>query len=417
MKKINYSIFPILAVAALFVLVGPSRASAAIQPVFGALGTYGVVSETFTNSNTSPYTQIFGDVCATTQPTTVPLLISGITSTPCAPAIGDDQTTALADLNAQATASCTSILTTGLVATNNLNEGDIDGAGASPAGTYTTGCYKTVGAMNVTTGTTVTLTGAGTYIFKSTGGAITTGADSEVVLVGASACDVFWTPVAATTLGANSTFIGTVIDAAGISIGDTVTWTGRALAYGGTVTSDGDTVDSVNTITVPACTNPASLTVTKTVINNNGRTKVVSDFPLFVGATSIVSGILNNFAAAVYAITETIDTNYVQSFGGDCDTNGNITLSADGSYLCTITNDDTAIPNPGGHRRDIVITYVAPVATTTPFVAPPYFYIPSFPNTGFPPAGQGAQGNMVILFGFLALVSASLVIVSRKQTS
>lgn len=69
----------------------------------------------------------------------------------------------------------------------------------------------------------MTLDGAGTYIFRPTG-ALGTTAGSSVILNGASECDVFWAPTAATTLGANSTFIGTVIDAAGITIGNTVNW-------------------------------------------------------------------------------------------------------------------------------------------------------------------------------------------------
>jgi len=74
-------------------------------------------------------------------------------------------------------------------------------------------------------------------------GALTSSANSIVALAnGASACDVWWTPTAATTLGANSTFIGTDIDASGIAIGSNVSWTGQALAFGGTVSTDSDTI-------------------------------------------------------------------------------------------------------------------------------------------------------------------------------
>jgi hypothetical protein len=99
----------------------------------------------------------------------------------------------------------------------------------------------------------VTLNGAGVYIFRP-GGALNTGADSSVVLAGgACAADVFWAPVGATTLGANAalsltpTFAGNILDAAGITIGHFANLTGRALAFGGTVTTDADT------ITVPTC--------------------------------------------------------------------------------------------------------------------------------------------------------------------
>jgi hypothetical protein len=107
--------------------------------------------------------------------------------------------------------------------------------------------------MNVTVSTTVTLNGAGVYIFRP-GGALNTGANSKVVLAGgACASDVFWAPVGAVTLGANAalsatpTFVGNILDAAGITIGHFANLTGRALAFGGTVTTD------ANTITVPSC--------------------------------------------------------------------------------------------------------------------------------------------------------------------
>ena len=86
-------------------------------------------------------------------------------------------------------------------------------------------------------------------------GALNTGANSMVILAGgACASDVFWAPVGATTLGANAalsptpTFVGNILDAAGITIGHFANLTGRALAFGGTVTTDADT------ITVPTCT-------------------------------------------------------------------------------------------------------------------------------------------------------------------
>lgn len=107
--------------------------------------------------------------------------------------------------------------------------------------------------MNVTVSTTVTLDGAGVYIFRP-GGALVTGANSQVILSnGACASDVYWAPVGATTIGANAalsptpTFQGNILDAAGISIGHFANLTGRALAFGGTVTTD------ANTITVPTC--------------------------------------------------------------------------------------------------------------------------------------------------------------------
>lgn len=216
---------------------------AAIAPGLGTTSTFGVVSSTFTNANTGTQTIVNGDVCFTTGPTTSPMTITGATVTPCTPATGNDQGLALAALISE---PCTS-----------LGAGDItlDGVsvGANPPGVFNPGCYSSGGAMNLTVSTTLTLNGPGVYIFKP-GGALNTGANSTVILTnGACASDVFWAPVGAATLGANAaasptpTFSGNILADAGITIGHFANLTGRALAFGGTVTTD------AVTITVPSC--------------------------------------------------------------------------------------------------------------------------------------------------------------------
>ena len=242
-----------LVFAALFLFTYSGAVLAATAPPLGSTSTYGVVSQTFTNSNTAPQTIINGDVCYTTPPVTPPLLITGATVVPCPPATGTDQGLAVANLNGQI---CT-FLGAGAITLDSVI------IGANPPGTIPPGCYSSGGAMNVTATTTVTLNGAGVYVFRP-GGALTTGANSRVILAnGACASDVFWAPVAATTLGANAalsptpTFVGNILDAAGISIGQFANLTGRALAFGGTVTTN------AVTITVPTCapfgSNPANI--------------------------------------------------------------------------------------------------------------------------------------------------------------
>lgn len=217
---------------------------AATAPNLGTTGTYGVISSTFTNSNTSPQTIINGDVCFSTGPTTPPLSITGATRTPCPPQTGLDQAAATANANGQL---CT-FLGAGAITLDTVV------IGSNPPGTIPPGCYTSGGAMLITATTNVTLNGAGVYIFRP-GGALTTGANSNLILAnGACASDVFWVPVGATTLGANNalsptpTFSGNILDAAGITIGHFANLTGRALAFGGTVTTD------AVTISVPTCT-------------------------------------------------------------------------------------------------------------------------------------------------------------------
>ena len=226
-----------------FFLANGVTALAATAPNLGSDSTYGVVSSTFTNANTSPQTIINGDVCFTTGPTTPPLAITGATVTPCPSATGVDLGVALANLNGQA---CTFLGAAAIAL-------DAVVVGTNPPGTIPPGCYFSGGAMNITLSTSVTLNGPGVYIFRP-GGALNTGANSGVILAGgACAADVFWAPVGATTLGANAapsmapTFVGNILDAAGVTIGHFANLTGRALAFGGTVTTD------ANTIAVPTC--------------------------------------------------------------------------------------------------------------------------------------------------------------------
>jgi len=199
--------------------------------------------------------------------------------------------------------------------------------------------------MNI--GGPLTLSGSGTYIFRPVG-ALTSTDNSVITLTGASACDVFWTPSAATTLGANTTFAGIVIDAAGITVGANTIWTGAALAYGGTVTTD------TNTITLPTCAatpggsgvRSGTINVVKNVINDNGGTKTIADFPLFVNGTSVISGVTNSFEAPAdaYVVTETSNANYTTAFSGDCYTNGHVNLSPGDIKTCIVTNNDIGTP-------------------------------------------------------------------------
>lgn len=213
-------------------------AYAATSPNLGAAGTFGILSGTYTNS--AGGTTINGDLGYTTGPATNPA-VSG--STHAADGTyaqaGIDQGTALTALNSQ---PCTYTFPTGAVdLATDTNHG--------PVGVYTPGVYCTTASSAASVGTAgITLSGNGTFIFR-VNGALTTTANSVVTLAnGASACDVWWTPAAATTLGANSTFAGTYINASGITVGSTVAWTGRALAFGGTISTASDT------ITVPTCT-------------------------------------------------------------------------------------------------------------------------------------------------------------------
>jgi Ice-binding-like len=227
---------PLLAACA--VVLAVPTANAATSPGLGMASTFSILASTYTN--TAAGTTINGDVGYTTGPVVKPI-ISGTfhVADGTYNQAGIDQNTALGALASQ---PCTFDFPNGAIDLSTAPNGGT--AGTFPPGVY---CTHTAGAASVGTAGII-LTGSGTHIFRING-ALTSVVNSAVTVAGgASPCDAFWTPIAATTLGANSTFLGTDIDASGITIGSTVTWTGRALAFGGTVSTDVDTIN-----TVPAC--------------------------------------------------------------------------------------------------------------------------------------------------------------------
>ena len=204
--------------------------------------------------------------------------ISGVPAGAIYTQAGSDQATALTALNSGVNATCDFTFAPGDIdlATDMTH---VTAGYGSAIGVYYPGVYCTAGvASALSIGVAgITLTGAGTFIFRNDG-ALNTVTGSSVTLNGASACDVFWTPNGATTLNSNSTFKGTVIPilaaAHDITAYAGVAWIGRALTYGHTVTTPGANV----IITVPICTSP-QLTLVKTITNDNGGTRTVADFP------------------------------------------------------------------------------------------------------------------------------------------
>ncbi|MDO8572970.1 MAG: ice-binding family protein [bacterium] len=338
-KSNKNSIIAALAVSFILGLTGPISAFAATTPSLGEAVTYGVLGSTYSNTTV---TTINGDVGFTTGPAVAPLGVHTNygSGAPYATA-GTDQGDALTNLNGQ---TCTFTFTPGAI---NLSTDTTHG----PIGIYTPGVYCSTGAMDV--GGPLALNGSGTYIFRPVG-ALTSPAGAVITSTNASACDVFWTPAAAMTLGANNTFMGTVIGNAGITVGANTTWIGRALSFGGTVTTDTDT------ITAPTCTSPsvpATLHVIKQVINDNSGTTTISSFNLHVkisgtdvagspAAGTAAPGTSYSLSPGTYIVSEDTNASYVSSFSGDCDSSGSVTLSAGANKTCTITNNDILPPPP-----------------------------------------------------------------------
>ena len=226
--------------------------------------------------------------------------------------------------------------------------GSLDLAGTN---TVTPGVY-TVGAT--TLNGTLTLNGPGVYIFRSSS-SVTVSAGAQMLLTnGATACNVYWQIPAAMTIGVRAQMAGTIIaDSELISLASDASLEGRAFSRIAQVTMDS------NQITEPVCTTPSSggssssllagsITVVKTVVNDNGGTSTINDFPLFVNDHVVLSGVTYNYptieGGALFTVRETADSGYIQTFSGDCDANGELTLSSGEQLTCVITNDDIGEP-------------------------------------------------------------------------
>jgi hypothetical protein len=122
--------------------------------------------------------------------------------------------------------------------------------GATTVGTELGGTTLTPGLYNSAAGTfgitgTLTLDGAGVYIFQAASTLITAPISSIVLINGAQAKNVFWQVGSSATLDTGTIFKGNILALTSITVNTGATIDGRALAQTGAVTLD------TNTITKP----------------------------------------------------------------------------------------------------------------------------------------------------------------------
>ena len=114
---------------------------------------------------------------------------------------------------------------------------------------FTPGLYRQASAVTLSTGNcTLDAEGdAGAVFIFQVGTAFHLAADTKILLIGgAKATNVYWSVGAAVTLGANATFVGTMLAATDITLGNMTQVDGRLLSHGGSITLD------MNPVTVPA---------------------------------------------------------------------------------------------------------------------------------------------------------------------
>jgi hypothetical protein len=122
--------------------------------------------------------------------------------------------------------------------------------------TLNPGVYNSASSLSLSGTVPLTLNGGGdpnsVFVFQA-GSTLITGSASQVSLInGAQSCHVFWQVGSSTTLGSGSTFRGTILDFASISLADGVTVDGRLLA-GEQASGTGAVTLIHDTITAPTC--------------------------------------------------------------------------------------------------------------------------------------------------------------------
>ncbi|MDD5726595.1 MAG: ice-binding family protein [Patescibacteria group bacterium] len=350
--------------AVLFVLLAAPIAHATAVPSLGAADPFAILTFTY-GRNGNPGPTLTGDFgyTTTTGSSAVPT-VSGATHVADSvynQAVTDGQTAEVA-LRDYSNFPC-AVTFPPVGNSVDLSAQDVgSGAGVFPPGIYCT----SMATMNVTIGAAgITLDGQGTYIFRFGGAPLVTAPNSVVRLIhNASACDVFWLPSvfgATSILGGSSTFVGTVFSHGNLNVNDAVHWSGRALTVGsGTVS-----MASSDSIAVPVCNQPtptpATLHVIKHVVNNDGGTATASSFTMHVkssggmGSNDVPGSPANgvespgaaySLVAGTYVVSEDVNSGYTQSFSGDCDASGHITLASGDNKTCTIINDDVAYIPP-----------------------------------------------------------------------
>jgi len=224
-----------LGLAALVILIWPATAlAAATDPLLATSGNYAVLaSATITSTGASWITGTMA-LSPGTSITGFPPGTSGVQDINNGPALQARNDAIAAYTKAAGEPGCTS--------TGGVELG---------SKTFTPGLYCN-GTMGITAGLTVTLSGGGIYIFQI-GTTLITGASSRVLLTnGAQPCDVFWQVGSSATIGASTTFVGTILANASITMVTRATLNGRALAsLGSPAPSQGSVTLDTNRIIQP----------------------------------------------------------------------------------------------------------------------------------------------------------------------
>jgi C1A family cysteine protease len=139
--------------------------------------------------------------------------------------------------------------------------------------------------------------------------------------------------------------------------------------WGGDCAEDGALVVDLGGVYTCTVTNDditPTVTLSKTVVNDNGGTLTRGDFYPSLDGSSVSWGVSIPLSAGSHTVSETQVSGYASSaWGGDCTAHGSLVTVLGGAYICTVTNDDigpavTSIaPNTGVNTGTIHILDLA----------------------------------------------------------
>jgi hypothetical protein len=222
--------------------------------------------------------------------------------------------------------------------------------------TLNAGVYNSADGTFQITGT-LTLDAEGNpnavFIFQAASTLITASGSSVNLINGANACNVFWQVGSSATLGTNSTFRGTILALATITVTTGVTIDGRALARNGAVTLDTDvitratcTTPETTGTTVTSSVNPSDtgqpVTFTATVTASGGGTPTGSvtflDLGTPLGTVPLDSnGQATLTTSSLSAGTHSITAVYLGAPGFENSTSATLTQTVTGTATGTAT--------------------------------------------------------------------------------
>ena len=235
MNVFNKASVVVLAVSFMIGLSGTALAATAVQ--LGTAGGYAVLGgSTVTNTGS---TIVNGDLGLSPG--------TSVTGFPPGTVNGVQHITDAAAAQAQADLVTAYDAASGQATAVTIISGDLGGQTLVP------GIYKSTSALGLTG--TVTLDAQGNpdavFLFQ-VGSALTTASASRVLLINnAQACNIFWQVGSSATLGTNSSFAGTILASASVTVNTGASVDGRVLARNGAVTLD------TNPVSRPTCAAPS----------------------------------------------------------------------------------------------------------------------------------------------------------------